>query len=131
MFVRIGVGNKSGSYSGAGGHAAGENHVYQERERVRDRVLVDYGAAAAEPRERVRQEAGRLFLHCQYLPSEMRVEVPQSAHHAHLRVLQALPGTSRAAPQLLETGLCLCAYFFLPNLHVFDCNEWTCGFSSP
>lgn len=107
---------QSGAGRQTGRHAAGENHVYQERERVRDRVLVDYGAdaAAAKPRERVRQEAGRLFLHRQYLPSEMRVEVPQSAHHAHLRVLQALPGTRRAAPQLLETGcLFVCLFVFL------------------
>lgn len=62
---------------------------------MRERVLVDYGAAD-EPRERVRQEAGRLFLHLQYLPSEMRVAMPQSAHHSHLRLLQALSGTSRA-----------------------------------
>lgn len=82
---------------------------------MRDRVLVDYGAAA-EPRERVRQEAGRLFLHRQYLPSEMRVEMPQSAHHSHLRFLQALSGTSRAAPQLLETqaaeGVGVCLFVF-------------------
>lgn len=70
---------------------------------MRDRVLVDYGAAA-EPRERVRQEAGRLFLHRQYLPSEMRVEMPQSAHHSHLRLLQALSGTSRAATGSSTSG---------------------------
>lgn len=100
-----------------------ENHVYQERERVRDRVLVDYGAAA-EPRERVRQEAGRLFLHRQYLPSEMRVEMPQSAHHSHLRFLQALSGTSRAAPQLLETqpaeGGGVCLFVCFSDLYVFN-----------
>lgn len=95
---------------------------------MRDRVLVDYGAAA-EPRERVRQETGRLFLHRQYLPSEMRVEMPQSAHHSHLRFLQALSGTSRAAPQLLGTQAVVCLFF--PDLYVFNWNEWTCGRGAP
>lgn len=65
-------------------------HVFQECERVCDPVLVDYGAN--EPGKCVRSEAGRLFLHCQHLPSKMRVEMPQSAHHSHLRFLQALSG---------------------------------------
>ena len=57
-----------------------------------DPLFVDYGVN--EPGKCVRAEAGRLFLHCQHLPSEMRLEMPQSAHHSHLRVLQALAGTS-------------------------------------
>lgn len=78
------------------------DHVFQEPERVRDAVFVDYGAA--EPRVRVRQEAGRLFLHCQHLPSEMRLEMPQSAHHSHLCLLQALTGTRRVAAGSSTSG---------------------------
>lgn len=69
---------------------------------MRDAVFVDYGAA--EPRVRVRQEAGRLFLHCQHLPSEMRLEMPQSAHHSHLCLLQALTGTRRVAAGSSTSG---------------------------
>lgn len=68
------------------------DHVFQERERVRGAVLVDYGVN--ERGECVREETGRLFLHYQYLPSAMRVEMPQSTHHSHLRVLQTLSGTN-------------------------------------
>lgn len=49
---------------------------------MRDPVFVDYGVD--ERGECVREEAGRLFLHWQHLPSEMRLEMPQSAHHSHL-----------------------------------------------
>lgn len=45
------------------------------------------------PRERVcAAAAGGLLLHGQRLPGEVRVPVPQSAHHPHLRVLQTLAG---------------------------------------
>lgn len=66
--------------------------VSQKPEAVREPVFVDYGAD--EPGKCVREEAGRLFLHCQHLPREVRLAVPQPAHHAHLCVLQALPGTA-------------------------------------
>lgn len=59
---------------------------------MRDSVFVDYGVS--EPGKRVSEEAGRLFLHHQHLPSKMRLEMPQSAHHSHLCFFQALPGTS-------------------------------------
>lgn len=68
-----------------GSQRRARDHVLREAERVRGPVLVDYGAA--EPGKRVREEAGRLFLHRQHLPSAMRVEVPQPAHHSHLRLL--------------------------------------------
>lgn len=69
------------------------DHVFREPERVCDPVFVDY--CVNEPGKCVGEEAaGRLFLHCQHLPSKMRVEMPQPAHHSHLRFLQALPGTS-------------------------------------
>ncbi|KAI9530279.1 hypothetical protein NQZ68_004296 [Dissostichus eleginoides] len=52
-------------------------------------MFVDY--SVNEPGKCVCKEAGRLFLHWQYLPSKMRLEMPQSAHHSHLRFFQALP----------------------------------------
>lgn len=69
------------------------DHVLRERAGVRGPVFVDYGAE--EPGDGA--EAGRLFLHRQHLPGEMRVEMPQSAHHSHLRFLQALAGTKHVA----------------------------------
>lgn len=75
------------------------DNVFQEPERVCDPVFVDYGAN--EPGECVCEEAGRLFLHCQHLSSKMRLEMPQSAHHSHLCIFQALPGMSMCSRELL------------------------------
>lgn len=57
-------------------------------------VFVDYSGDESGKCEC--EEAGRLFLHRQHLPSEMRVEMPQPAHHSHLCLFQALPGTATA-----------------------------------
>lgn len=78
------------------------DHVFQEPDRVRDPVFVDYSVDERR-RERVREEAGRVFLHQQRLPSEMRFEVPQSAHHSHLRLFQALSGTKHAGQRGAST----------------------------
>ncbi len=99
------------------------DHVFQEPERVCDPVFVDYGVN--EPGKCVREEAGRLFLHCQYLPSKMRLEMPQPAHHSHLRFLQALSGTSTRpqAPKLLA----VCWKIRHERISIALFNEWICA----
>lgn len=76
------------------------DHVLRERV---ERVFVDYGVN--ERGERVREEAGRLFLHRQYLPSAMRFEMPEPAHHSHLRLLQTFSGTSTWPRQTPTSGM--------------------------
>lgn len=79
------------------------DHVLRERERVCVALFVDYGVN--ERGERVREEAGRVFLHRQYLPSAMRLALPQPAHHSHLRLLQTLSGTSARLLQSPTSGV--------------------------
>lgn len=79
------------------------DHVLRERERVCVALFVDYGVN--ERRERVREEAGRLFLHRQYLPSAMRLKMPEPAHHSHLRLLQTFSGTSTRSQHTPTSGM--------------------------
>lgn len=55
---------------------------------------VDYGLP--DCREFRGEEAGRLLLHRQHLSGEMRISMPESAHHPHICLFQALSGTSFA-----------------------------------
>lgn len=63
-------------------------------DQLRDaRVHVDY-RAAVERRGRRREETRRRVLQRERLPREVRVAMPQPAHHAHFRRFQTFPGMS-------------------------------------
>ncbi len=63
-------------------------------DQLRDaRVHVDY-SAAVERRGRWREETRRRVLQRERLPREVRVAMPQPAHHAHFCRVQTSPGMS-------------------------------------